>query len=41
MEFTTPIVTDDALLAIPVVILVYIVLFIIASVELRQRKFKE
>jgi len=41
MEFFTPLMTEDALLTIPTVVIVYVVLFFIASIELRQTKYKD
>tara|TARA_R110000765_G_scaffold279029_2_gene376693 strand:- start:366 stop:494 length:129 start_codon:yes stop_codon:yes gene_type:complete len=38
MEFSTPTLTDDALLSITAVIICYIVIFTIAAIESRQRK---
>jgi|5_EtaG_2_1085323.scaffolds.fasta_scaffold47689_3 hypothetical protein len=36
-----PTVTDDALLSIPAVVIVYILLFTLASFEVRQKKIKK
>tara|TARA_R110000824_G_scaffold30230_1_gene99748 strand:+ start:108 stop:233 length:126 start_codon:yes stop_codon:yes gene_type:complete len=41
MEFFEPLMTEDALLTIPTVAIVYVVLFFIASIELRQTKYKD